>query len=141
MLVALLLAKGPEHQPTIANESSSKQTSLDTQINNLEIEYNVSNANRELIKRIMGCETMGSATATPDPTKYRLNRRKDGSVWSTDLGYWQINDYYWDSFFKKMGLDIHKPQDNLRAGFWIFQHNGTQPWVWSKHCWQTKKLT
>lgn len=86
----------------------------------------------------MGCESGGGAKNPPLANALRLNKRKNGTVWSTDIGYWQINDYYWGSFFKKMGLDIHNPDDNLRAGFWILQHDGTQPWLWSKKCWQNK---
>lgn len=126
----------PVSQTAVANVEEVKQVSLNDEITSLAKEYGVSAV---LAKRIMGCETLGNPNATPDPSKYRLNKTSNGTVWSTDYGYWQINSYFWDSFFKKMGLNIRNPDDNLKAGFWILQHKGSQPWLWSKKCWQTNK--
>lgn len=132
MLLSLQLALGLDKPPTIANESSSKQVSLDDKINSLAKEYNV---NAALAKRIMGCESGGGATRPPKADAIRLNRRKDGSVWSRDIGYGQINSYYWQKDLLKEGFDINVPDQNLEATFYLMQKYGTGLWHWSEHCW------
>lgn len=82
-----------------------------------------------LARSIMFCESSNR----PHVTQH--NRRDDGSIWSTDYGYWQINDYYHKEVMMKMGLDILNPKDNIYYGFYLLSRQGTQPWGASKHCW------
>lgn len=58
---------------------------------------------------------------------------------STDYGYWQINDYYWEDYFRKKGLNIKNKDDNLKAGFEILNKYGIEMWKASKECWNKEK--
>lgn len=82
-----------------------------------------------LAMAIIKCESNYVADA------YHLNYR-DGVHWSTDWGYWQINDYYNATMAKEQGYDvINNWEDNLEYGFIMLKERGTQPWLASKPCW------
>lgn len=83
----------------------------------------------QLVKRIIYCESRGNVNAQ------LKNRRADGSVWSTDRGPFQVNDYYHKDRMIALGLDIDVPEDNIEYGLTLMREQGTQPWNWSKHCW------
>lgn len=63
------------------------------------------------------------------------NLDKDGKVWSTDVGPWQINDYFHEARAQSMGLNIYNTEDNLRYGFILMEENGTRDWLASRYCW------
>jgi hypothetical protein len=55
------------------------------------------------------------------------NKRKDGSVWSKDLGLMQINDYSWRRWLKAQGVitadsDLFTPSVNLKAALLIWKY-------------------
>lgn len=83
-----------------------------------------------LAREIMRCEASMYGGAI------NHNRRADGSIWSTDTGLWQINDYYHEDRAKSMGLDIWDDVDNIRYGFILLKEQGVQPWSASEHCWR-----
>jgi len=67
-----------------------------------------------------------------------VNHNKIGGViWSTDIGVWQINDYFHKDNALKMGLDIYDEWDNLEYGFILLKSEGTKPWYASKGCWSS----
>lgn len=68
------------------------------------------------------------------PFAVNHNKTKDGVIWSTDVGYWQLNDYYWEEYLLNLGWDIHDPIQNLEAGFYIMSVYGKDPWVASNNC-------
>jgi len=112
---------------TDSSQSTIATVGVDGMMQIYAAKYNVS---LSVAKRIVACESHN------DPQAIRLNKTKAGVVWSEDIGLFQINSFYWQSYFKdKMGLDITKPDDNLKAGFWILANYGTSPWLWSKPCW------
>lgn len=81
-----------------------------------------------LARKIMKCES----------SLYKEANNKNynnGKLWSTDWGWWQINDYFWEKEFQERGLDIHNEWDNLEAGFILMSEQGTRPWHASKKCW------
>lgn len=102
-----------------------KELPLEEQIQNLAQENSLDAA---LIQKIIWCESKSNNKAI------RLNYRGD-VLWSKDVGYFQIDDYYWQEFFLKKGLDIYDPQDNLKAGIYLIKKQGTEPWNSSKFCW------
>lgn len=73
----------------------------------------------------MSCES----GIQPNPKRQVWN--KDGSL---DIGWWQINDARWQEKFKKMGLDITDPDQNLEAGFYLYSLYGVAPWKASNNC-------
>lgn len=86
----------------------------------------------KLARKIISCE--GQAYKQIGNNK---NLDKNGNVWSVDVGWWQINDFYHESSAKKIGLDIHNEYDNLEYGFILLSTQGTKPWSASKSCWSS----
>lgn len=60
---------------------------------------------------------------------------KNGEHWSTDVGWWQINDYYHEAQALKMGLNIYNDKDNIIYGLWLMSKEGVNPWKASQYCW------
>ena len=60
---------------------------------------------------------------------------KDGQHWSTDVGWWQINDYYHEARAMGMGLDIRNDKDNIIYGLFLLGTEGVNHWKASKNCW------
>ena len=85
---------------------------------------------QNLARKIIKCE--GQAYKTIGNNENYHN----GKVWSTDIGWWQINDYYHEKNALDMGLDIHNEWDNLEYGFILLSRDGTRHWTASKKCWQ-----
>ena len=101
--------------------------SLQEKINALAKEYG---QNPVLAYNIIKCEGLRYKTLGNNQ-----NLDEYGNVWSTDIGPWQINDYYHEKTMAKLGLNIHDLDDNLRYGFILLSTQGTQPWSASRYCW------
>ena len=82
-----------------------------------------------LARAIIRCESKNRAHAKGD------NYNKEGVYWSSDWGYWQINDYWNQATAKRRGYDIKIWQENLEYGFIMLKEQGTQPWLASSYCW------
>lgn len=84
-----------------------------------------------LAREIIRCESRFDENARND------NYDKKGIYWSSDWGYWQINDYWHVEDAKKLGLDvINNWEDNLEYGFIILKRDGAMAhWSASAHCW------
>lgn len=83
----------------------------------------------ELALKIIRCEGWNHL-ATGDNKNL-----KDGIHWSTDIGWWQINDYYHRNRALKLGFDISDPDQNLKYGMLLLKEEGTKPWLASAKCW------
>lgn len=119
-MVTALTVADQTHQ-TIQSVTTSDSLSATSTMQSLAYKYKVDVA---LAQRIMTCESRVYSRA--------INLNKDGT---RDWGYWQINDYWWHDTLLKKGWDIHKPEDNLEAGFYILSKYGTKPWTASQKCW------
>ncbi len=53
-----------------------------------------------------------------------------------DVGRLQINTRIWGKIAKRLGYDIYTWEGNTLFGLWLFNNYGTEPWVYSKPCWQ-----
>jgi len=70
------------------------------------------------------------------PSAKGLNKRADGTVWSTDLGLSQINNYSWVTYLRNLGIikmsdDLLHPRTNLRAAKALYDYSkskGYSPW-------------
>jgi hypothetical protein len=75
------------------------------------------------------------------PHNKGLNKRADGSVWSTDLGLLQINNYSWVTYLRGLGIidqqdDLLNARINLRAALALVKYSigkGHPKW----HQWRT----
>jgi hypothetical protein len=113
--------KGDLNSPSIIKN-------FDNQVKILSAIYKV---DEDLARKIIKCES----------TIYKhkaINENLDelGNVWSIDVGYWQINDYWHEETAKKLGFDIYDEWDNLEYGFYLFKNYGTKPWKASEKCWK-----
>ena len=54
---------------------------------------------------------------------------------TVDIGYLQINSYYWGEKATELGYNLWIEEDNKKMGDWIYQNKGTEPWSSSKKCW------
>jgi hypothetical protein len=82
---------------------------------------------------ICACESVGNPNAIPQ----QFN--KDGSVIKgkinpSDIGMCQINLRYWGQKAIDLGFDIYTEQGNIKMANWIYDHQGTSPWIWSRGC-------
>ena len=76
------------------------------------------------------------------PKSIGYNLRKDGTVWSTDYGYTQINNYSWITYLRdrkivRKSSDLLNPFTNLKAAKLLYDYSlehGGNPW----RQWQTK---
>ena len=64
----------------------------------------------------------------------------DGSVYrgeqnNLDVGVMQINEHYHLDTAKSLGLDIHTIDGNMAYARYLYEHEGTAPWISSAYCW------
>jgi len=91
----------------------------------------------KLALKIMECESVAYANASGEAIKDVVNYNRDetGAVWSSDIGRWQLNDYYHQVPAYNMGFSLNNDYDNIEYGFYLMSQEGTQPWQASKYCW------
>lgn len=82
----------------------------------------------EILKKIAWCES------------HNRQFNEDGSVYygeinPKDTGKYQINSYWNGDEAKRLGFDIYTLEGNTKMALYMFKHQGTTPWNWSKHCW------
>lgn len=60
-----------------------------------------------------------------------------GFVNSADVGVMQINEKYHAETAAKLGINIYTLEGNMEYGKYLYETQGTKPWVHSKKCWNT----
>lgn len=82
-----------------------------------------------LARKIIKCES------SYKQGNVHYNRRDDGTVWSTDWGYFQVNDYW----HRDSRFDFKNNwQENLEYGFLLLKEDGAMAhWSASAYCWNT----
>lgn len=99
---------------------------LESEIDRLSIKYNVSSST---VRAVAKCESSLYGQAV------NYNRLPDGTVWSIDKGYLQINNYYHEARMNKLGWDWNNEFDSLEYGIMLMSESGLQPWSASSKCW------
>ncbi len=69
---------------------------------------------------------------------------KDGSVFrgivnTSDVGVMQVNTYYHGKTAAKLGLDLMTIEGNMAYAKYLYEREGTTPWMSSSACWMTSK--
>lgn len=100
---------------------------FDSEVSRLAAKYHQSET---LARAIILCESRQYGSGAS-----HKNYDKQGVWWSTDWGYWQINDYYNAATAKRRGFDIYDKWENLEFGFIMLKEQGTSPWNASRGCW------
>ena len=99
--------------------------------------------NEVLAREIIRCESGSNPIAKGDNFHFELRADEEGVerqvwvLWSSDHGYWQVNDFYHELAAKQMGLDIYNWEENLEYGFILLSRDGTRHWKASAYCWDT----
>lgn len=52
-----------------------------------------------------------------------------------DVGVMQLNEYYHKAQAVKLGHDIHTLEGNMAYARYLYEKEGTAPWVYSSPCW------
>lgn len=60
-----------------------------------------------------------------------------GRVNNSDVGVMQINEYYHLKTANSLGIDIHTLEGNLAYAKYLYDKEGTKPWIHSSKCWNT----
>ena len=123
----------PNQQPTATTTPPAVEVpvTFDTEMTRLSSKYGV---NEKLAREIIKCESLiyGQDAENKNYDKY-------GNHWSTDWGYFQINDYWHEKPAKKLGYDIYDWKGNLEYGFLLISRDGLRHWSASKWCWEDWK--
>mgnify|MGYP001545878328 CR=1 FL=1 len=61
-----------------------------------------------------------------------------GTINHSDVGIMQVNEYYHGAIAQKLGLDLYTIEGNVAYARYLYDKEGTQPWVSSKPCWGPK---
>ena len=63
-----------------------------------------------------------------------------GVVNNQDLGVMQVNERYHGQVADKLGLDLYTIQGNVAYAKYLYEKQGTQPWISSSPCWSKSKV-
>ena len=58
-----------------------------------------------------------------------------GKINRSDVGVMQVNEYYHADEAKKLGLDLYTIDGNLQFARYLYEKEGTTPWLSSSKCW------
>ncbi len=87
-----------------------------------------------IMEKIAWCESKLNQEARNK--NYQINAKGESYIWSTDIGVFQINDYFHLKKSKELGLDIFEEKDNIKYAMLLYEKNGTKDWIASSHCWK-----
>lgn len=84
--------------------------------------------NSPVMVDVSKCESEFRQFNTNDePLRGRVNR--------ADVGAFQINEKYHAATAIKLGIDIYTLEGNIEYAKYLYETQGTDPWVHSKPCW------
>ena len=59
-----------------------------------------------------------------------------GHINNKDIGIFQINEFYHLDRSMALGTDIYTIDGNISYASVLYEEQGTQPWNWSRGCWE-----
>lgn len=81
------------------------------------------------LRRICECESgLSQFDESGNVLRGRLNPQ--------DVGICQINLSYHQAAAESLGFDLFTEAGNIGYAKWLYARAGSQPWIWSKACWQ-----
>ena len=81
-----------------------------------------------ILERVAFCE---SGNRHFDKNGEVLRGKKNPS----DVGLYQINEYFHKDQAEKLGFDIYTEEGNKAYAEWLYEKEGLKPWQYSKECW------
>lgn len=82
----------------------------------------------EILRKIAHCE---SGNRQFDDNGNVIRGRENPK----DIGTYQINLFYHQEVAEKLGYDLFTEEGNKGYAIWLYNKQGTNPWFWSKKCW------
>lgn len=82
-----------------------------------------------VLDRIAQCE---SSNMQIKNGQVLMMANQNGSV---DVGVMQINIRVWGKKAAELGYDLTKEADNRSFAHWLYANYGTEPWIFTKGCW------
>lgn len=83
---------------------------------------------------ICACESAGRPDAIPQHYDTEGNVLR-GIINPRDIGMCQISQTYWGEVAIELEYDIFTEEGNILMANYIFEKHGSDPWKWSRHCW------
>lgn len=83
---------------------------------------------------VCSCESTGSRGNTPQQFN-KDGSVKHGTINHHDIGECQINETWNGAQAEASGFDIYTEEGNIKEANYLYEHQGTKPWNWSKSCW------
>lgn len=126
-------------EPVILTATTTQEipvVNFDTEIKRLSIKYKF---DEKLARDIIECESKIYSRAENKNYRWEWNKELATSTrvhWSSDWGFWQVNDYWHEKTAKDMGYDIKDWKDNLEYGAILLSRDGTRHWKASQYCWK-----
>lgn len=116
-----------KNTPEVASTTPTQEKIFDLEVVRLANKYE---QDEMLARAIIKCESLQYGHEAKNE-----NVDKNGNVWSSDWGWWQINDYYHEENALEAGYDvINNKWDNLEYGFILLSEQGRNPWKASRSC-------
>ena len=81
-----------------------------------------------ILEKIATCES-GNRQFNASGTVLR------GKINPHDIGKFQINELYHASSAENLGLDIYTEAGNTLFALYLYETQGTKPWLYSSACW------
>jgi len=127
--------RNPENKYTkehIYVQGITNGKALDPKSNNISTEFIVREyfADTPILARIAYCESKFKQFDNQGNTLR-------GEVTPKDLGVMQINEYFHGDTANTLGIDLYTLKGNLEYAMWLYEKEGTQPWISSQKCWDT----
>ena len=110
---------------SLANTSSNASTTDPINVREYVEQYF---AKTPILIRIAGCE---SQFRQFDKNGNVLR----GNIVHQDVGVMQINETYQGALASALGYNIYTLQGNVAYAKWLYEQEGTQPWMSSNACW------
>jgi len=82
-----------------------------------------------VLERIAKCESSGKHMSNGQVV---MSGNSNGSV---DVGLFQINVRIWGKVAGDLGYNLTIEEDNKAFAVYLYNNYGTEPWIWSKACW------
>lgn len=87
------------------------------------------------LRRICSCESTGSPNNEPRHYDENGNVLR-GRINPDDIGKCQINLFYHGERAADLDIDLFTEEGNERFALLLYNEQGSQPWYWSRSCWQ-----
>lgn len=91
------------------------------------------------LARICACESTGDPNGIPTQYEQDGVTVLRGKINENDTGYCQINTEQRNGHVtksKQLGYDLWTEEGNKAYAKWLYEHEGTTPWLTSQMCWE-----